>query len=58
MSERDGKYSETTNTAAGITTPSGQEDIAPEDMLSGVVEEVMNNIQDTLHLEDDKDTKK
>jgi hypothetical protein len=33
---------------AGIPTPSDQEDVSPTDMISGAVEEMMDNIQGTL----------
>jgi hypothetical protein len=33
---------------AGIPTPSDQEDVSPTDMISGAVEEIMDNIQGTF----------
>ncbi|GIP37003.1 hypothetical protein J31TS4_02830 [Paenibacillus sp. J31TS4] len=39
---------ETTNTFAGITTPSDQQNIAATDSISEFVEEAMDNLQATF----------
>jgi hypothetical protein len=50
------QYNETSNTVAGINTPADHEDSSPTDMVSGVVEKIVDNIQETF--QGQKDGKK
>ncbi len=45
-------YNETSNTMAGINTPTDQEDVTPTDLISETVEKTMDNIQKDLVGED------
>ena len=41
-------YNETSNTVAGINTPKDHEESSPLDMVSGAVEEIVDNVQRTF----------
>lgn len=52
MSKQPDLYNETSNTAAGINTPSDRQDKSPTDMLSEAVREGMDQLKEAFGVSD------